>query len=126
MFAQAEKSVIARVSASGGTPEVIARAKQGELVGGPEVLPGGRFVLFSVTAGTAGDWDKGRLVVHSLESGEERTVVEAASDAHYLPTGHLVYAKEGVLFAAPFDAAANETIVSDGRSVVLNPKTRTL
>ena len=104
-FALGEKAIIARVSADGGTPEVIARAKPGELVSGPEVLPGGRFVLFAVTAGTAGEWEKGRIIVHSLDSGDERTLIDGGSDARYVPTGHLVYAKEGVLFAAPFDAA---------------------
>ena len=104
-FAQGEKATIARVSADGGTPQVIARAKQGQLVSGPEVLPGGRFVLFAVTAGTAGEWEKGQIIVHSLDSGEERMLIDGASDARYVRTGHLVYAKEGVLFAAPFDAA---------------------
>ena len=110
VFAQAEKATIMRVSADGGAPTVIARASKGELVGGPEMLPGGRFLLFSVTSGTAvtsstaGDWDKGRIVVHSLQSGEQRTLIPGGSEARYLPTGHLVYAMAGVLLAAPFDA----------------------
>jgi serine/threonine-protein kinase len=105
VFAQSEKAMIMRVSPDGGTPEVIARAKPGELVSGPEVLPGGRFLLYSVTADAGVDrWDKARIVAHSLESGDEHTILEGGSDAHYLPTGHLVYATGGVLFAAPFDA----------------------
>ena len=109
VFAEGEKAIIMRVSADGGAPAVIARASKGEMVSGPEVLPGGRFLLFSVTSitagsGTAGDWDRGRIVVHSLESGEQRTLIERGSDVRYLPTGHLVYAMGGVLFAAPFDA----------------------
>ena len=80
------EGLIMQVSADGGAPEVIARAKPGDMVSGPEVLPGGRFVLFSVTAAadlvTVVDrWDKGRIVVHSLESGEERTLIERGSDA---------------------------------------------
>lgn len=55
--------------------------------------------------GHRGQWDKGRIVVHSLESGDERTLIDGSSDARYVPTGHLVYAKQGLLFAAPFDAA---------------------
>jgi serine/threonine-protein kinase len=106
VFAQGEKPVIMRVPADGGTPEVIARGKPGELVSGPELLPGGRFLLFSVTAETGVDrWDKARIVAHSLESGGERTLIEGGSDARYLATGHLVYAVGGVLFAAPFDVA---------------------
>ena len=109
VFAQGEQATIMRVSADGGAPAVIARASKGELVSGPEVLPGGRFLLFSVTSGalgvgSIGDWDKARIVAHSLESGEQHTIIEGGSDARYLPTGHLVYASGGVLFAAPFDA----------------------
>ncbi len=105
VFAQSEKSIIMRVSADGGTPDVIARAKPGELVSGPEVLPGGRFLLYSVTADAGVDrWDKARIVAHSFESGDEHTILEGGADAHYLPTGHLVYATGGALFAAPFDA----------------------
>ena len=105
VWAQGEKAVIMRVSPDGGTPEVIARAKPGEVVSGPEVLPGGRFVLFSVTTETGMDrWDKGRIVVQSLDSADQRTIIEGGSDAHYLPTGHLVYAVGGVLFGAPFNA----------------------
>jgi Tol biopolymer transport system component len=106
VFAQGEKGVVMRVSANGGTPEVIARASPGELVSGPEMLPGGRAVLFSVTAdATVERWDKARIVVRSLDTGQERTVINGGSDARYLPTGHLVYTTGSVLFAAPFDAA---------------------
>jgi eukaryotic-like serine/threonine-protein kinase len=109
VFAQAEKATIMRVSPNGGAPEVMARARRGELVSGPELLPGGRFVLFSVTSDTGVDrWDRGRIVVQALGSDEPRVIVEGGSDARYLPTGHLVYAAGGVLFAAPFDATRAE------------------
>jgi Tol biopolymer transport system component len=38
-----------------------------------------------------------------LRSGERKTLIEGGSDARYLPTGHLVYALGGTLFAVPFD-----------------------
>jgi Tol biopolymer transport system component len=41
--------------------------------------------------------------VQSLESGERKILWEGGSDARYVPTGHLVYALENVLFALPFD-----------------------
>jgi Tol biopolymer transport system component len=105
VFAQGEKGVVMRVSANGGTPEVIARASPGEIVSGPEVLPGGRFVLFSVTADASVErWDKARIVVRALDTGQDRTVINGGSDARYLPTGHLVYTTGSVLFAARFDA----------------------
>ena len=96
---------VMRVSANGGTPELMIPAKDGEQVYGPQLLPAQDSVLFSVTTGTgASRWDEARVVVQSLSSGERTVVVQAGSDAHYLPSGHLVYALEDGLFGVPFDA----------------------
>jgi serine/threonine-protein kinase len=61
--------------------------------------------LFTV-AGTTGDdrWDKAQIVVQSLKTGERRTLINGGSDARYVPTGHIVYALGGNLFAVAFDA----------------------
>jgi serine/threonine-protein kinase len=42
-------------------------------------------------------------VVQSLKSGEPQTLIDHASDARYVPTGHIVYASGGTLFAVAFD-----------------------
>ena len=102
VFGQAKG--IMRVAANGGQPEVLVSSKDGELVYGPQVLPGGEWVLFTVaSAATTEAWDKAQIVVQSLKSSERKTLVSGGSDARYLPTGHLVYALGGVLFAVPFD-----------------------
>ena len=44
---------IMRVSANGGTPELVIPAKEGEYVDGPRLLPDGQSVLFSVTTGSS-------------------------------------------------------------------------
>jgi Tol biopolymer transport system component len=99
-----EAKGIMRVSANGGQPEVLVSVKDGEVMYGPQVLPGGEWVLFTVaTTATAEAWDKAQIVVQSLKSSERKTLVSGGSDARYLPTGHLVYALGGVLFARPFD-----------------------
>ena len=41
--------------------------------------------------------------MQSLKSSERKTLVSGGSDGRYLPTGHVVYARGGVLFAVPFD-----------------------
>src|SRR5438552_19000663 len=48
-------------------------------------------------------WDKARIVAQSLKSSKRGTLVSGGSDGRYLPTGHLVYALGGVLFAVPLD-----------------------
>ena len=95
---------IMRVSPAGGKPEVLVAVKPGEFAHGPQILPGGDTVLFTVATGQAGDrWDRAQIVAQSLKSGERKVLVENGSDARYLPSGHLVYAFGGSLFAVVFD-----------------------
>ena len=95
---------VMRVSANGGTPELLVATEKGEQVHGPQMLPGGRWVLFSLTRGS-GDtrWDVAEIVAQSLESGERKVLWRGGSDARYVPTGHLIYALDDALFALPFD-----------------------
>ena len=100
-----------RVSANGGTPELIVEAEAGEQVYGPQVLPGDEWVLFSTTTGAGVTrWDEAQIVVQSVTSGERRVLVEGGSDALYLPTGHLVYALEDVLYGVVFDVDGLEVV----------------
>jgi serine/threonine-protein kinase len=95
---------IMRVSDDGGKPEVVARVNVNEQAHGPQMLPDGQSLLFTVASGTAATrWDTARIVVQR-RSGEPRTLIEGGSDGRYVPTGHLVYALGGTVFAVPFDA----------------------
>ena len=99
---------IMRVSASGGTPELVIPAKEGEQVDSPQLLPDGDSVLFTVTTATGSTrWDKAQIVVQSLTTGARTVVVQGGSNARYLPTGHLVYALENNLLAVAFDAESH-------------------
>ena len=103
LFGQGLKGIM-RVADAGGKPEVIIRVKAGEVAHGPQLLPDGQTVLFTIATGAGGDrWDKGLIVVQSLKSGERKTVIDGGSDARFVRTGHIVYALGGVLFAVPFD-----------------------
>jgi hypothetical protein len=55
----------------------------------PEILPGGRWLVYTVLPLDFG-WDQASVVAQSLESGERKVLIEAAADARYVPTGHLV------------------------------------
>ena len=100
-----------RVSANGGTPDLIVAGEADEQVYGPQVLPGGDWVLFTTTAGAgASRWDEAQIAVQSISSGERRVLWEGGSDARYLPTGHLVYASEDVLYGIAFDIDGLEVV----------------
>jgi eukaryotic-like serine/threonine-protein kinase len=109
-----------RVAAAGGPITVLTRPDraQGEADHfWPEMLPGGRAVLFTITALTGGI-DAAQVAVLDLQTGMRRVLVRGGSHGHYVPTGHLVYAAAGTLRAVPFDLARQET---RGTSVTVVP-----
>src|SRR5262249_2135715 len=104
LVGQGPKGII-RVPAGGGRPESVITAKENEVLQTPQLLPGGDEVLFTVAGSTGEDgWDKAQIVVQSLKTGERKPLNIVGSDAWYLPTGHIVYALGGNLFAVAFDA----------------------
>ena len=106
LFADYTKG-IHRVSPNGGQPETLIAAKQFELLADPQLLPGGEAVLFSLSDNFGGvtslSSNRWRIAVQTLKSGVRKTLVEGATGARYLSTGHLVYWMNGVLFAVPFN-----------------------
>src|SRR6185369_1855322 len=68
----------------------------------PEVLPGGRVVLFTVTAQTRG-LDNASIAALDLRTQTSTILVRGGLDAHYVESGHLVYVAAGTLRAASFD-----------------------
>ena len=93
-----------KVPSTGGTPEQLIAVEDGEVAHGPQMLPGGEAVLYTVGAGNAA-WDAAQIVVDRLATGERTVLIAGGRDGRYLPTGHLVYVLNNVLFAVPFDPA---------------------
>ncbi|PWT79642.1 MAG: hypothetical protein C5B57_13585, partial [Blastocatellia bacterium] len=125
---------IYRVSGNGGTPQQIVSVAADETAYGPQILPGGRAILFTL-AKLAGNsraeaWDDAQIVVQSLPSGT-RMIITRGSDARYLPSGHLLYTRGGTVYAVAFDSqsskASEEAIVAiDGvsRALAVRPARR--
>jgi serine/threonine-protein kinase len=114
MILYSQPDGIWRVSDNGGTPERLIDPGEGNTAYGPQLLPGGEWVLFTLARTTAGNrWNEADMVVESLASGERRVLRSGGHDARYLPTGHLTYVFENVLFASVFDVATLE--LSDER-----------
>jgi WD40-like Beta Propeller Repeat len=99
------------VSSDGGKPEHVVKVEADQITWGPQLLPGGRAILF--TLARRDDWDTAQIVVQALDTGRRHVVLEHGADARYVPTGHLVYALGGsrpteesfrkTLLAVPFD-----------------------
>ena len=92
-----------RVSANGGTPEMVVERRDDEYsLRLPHVLPGGKTVLYTRLT-TAFRWDDAQIVSRSLDNGQQKVLLNDAADARYVTTGHLVFVRRGKLMAAPFD-----------------------
>ena len=96
-----------QVAGSGGEPSVLIKLdpSKGEVAQEPQILDG-KTVLFTLRSGAGTTWNDAQIVVQRLDTGERRVVVNGGSDGRYLPTGHVAYARDGVMLALPFDAEA--------------------
>jgi serine/threonine-protein kinase len=95
---------ISRVSANGGKPAVLVKVKDNESAYGPQVLPGGKAILYTVRNGALSDWDKAKVFVQSLEPGSVgQLLIDGAREARFVYTGQIVYAYQGTMFAVAFD-----------------------
>ena len=104
---------LSRVPSSGGTPTPIT-----ELVGEerthrwPQILPGGKAILFTVENSTVG-FDDARIEVVTLADHRRKTLQRGGTYGRYLAVsdgkGYLVYVNQGTLFTVPFDQEKLET-----------------
>ena len=115
MYAIRSYYALFRVPEAGGTPVQLTQAESGTAHFFPEALPGGRAILFTALSSRV-DLGSGRIDMLSLETGEVRTIVDVGYAAHYLPSGHLVFARQGSLWAIPFDPRSGQT---SGQAVVV-------
>jgi len=69
----------------------------------PDVLPGGRAILFTSSTANASTADEKAIEILTIETGARKTLIQGGSYARYLPTGHVVFLRSGTLLAAPFD-----------------------
>ena len=108
IFARTWGGGLWRIPASGGTPEPLGSSEPSEeyrMDLWPQSLPGRSAVLFTRGAGSLDAW---RIMVISLETGEQTTLVDGAVFGRYAPSGHLLYLRGTTLFAQPFDVSRLE------------------
>ena len=102
IIAALDVSGLSQIPSTGGDPKPITQLAPGELVHRwPQILPGGRAVLFTAYTGITGY--KANIDVMSLQDRRRKTLQRGSTWAGYLPSGHLVYMNNGTLFAAAVD-----------------------
>jgi len=87
------RSVLLQVSPDGGEPELLNNVPSSYHNHYPQILPGRKAVISGL--------QKGRLL--SLETGGRTDLIDDALHIRYSHTGHLLFARDKQLLAAPFD-----------------------
>jgi serine/threonine-protein kinase len=110
-----------RISADGGAPAPLTELdrERGDFTHRwPQILPGGKAVLFTAHTRGLGGYDEASIEVMSLGDRRRKTLLRGGTYGRFLPSGHLLYVHRGTLFAVPFDLGALE--VRGAPAVVLN------
>jgi eukaryotic-like serine/threonine-protein kinase len=93
-----------QVPAAGGTPTPVTTIGEREYAHTlPAVLPGDRVLLYTVRKRMR-TWGDEEIVALELATGQRKVLLRNAADARYVTTGHLVFLRQGVLWAVRFDA----------------------
>jgi serine/threonine-protein kinase len=92
---------LSRISSTGGVPTPLTELAQGEASHRwPQILPGGKAVLF-----TSNTRDGADIVVMTLADHRRKMLQRGGTFGRYLPSsngvGHLVYINKGTLFTLP-------------------------
>jgi serine/threonine-protein kinase len=94
------ESRLARVPEDGGEPENLNLAD----AFGPHALPGGRGVLVNHSSGAAAAGRRDLAMISVvLADGSLKKVIDDGYAPRYVASGHLVFVRQGLLLAAPFD-----------------------
>jgi len=111
-FSPDSTTSILRVSENGGEVRPVTQldaARNERTHRWPQALPGGDGVLFTCdTVASTEYYDDARIEVVRPSTGERKVLVEGSSQARYSPSGHLVFARGGSLYAVAFDPRSLE------------------
>lgn len=111
VFADRGSTGLSMVSAESGKPEALTKAdpkREERSHRLPSWLPNGKAVLFTIMR--HGYDRQPWLALLRLDTREWHVLVQDAADARYVPTGHLIFLRQGTLMAVRFDLAKLEVI----------------
>jgi len=119
MLPNSNPSHLFRVSADGGTPRRVTKVEgvaTGEWSHGqPSSIPGTNGVLFTVSMNNS----EREIGLLDLESETHRRIIENAYNARYAISGHVVFVRNGGLWAVPFDT---QTMQVTGDAELVEPE----
>lgn len=110
--AEVPGGALVRVPATGGDPKEVIKvdlAKGDRQHRYPCALPGGKGILITVGTADSETFDDAHIAVVNTQTGQIKTLVEGGTHPRYSPSGHILYARDGKIFAIPFDTKELKT-----------------
>ena len=104
-------SAIVRTPENGGKNQPVTELdpeKQERAHRFARLLPGGKALMFTVASGGIDSYDDARIDAIDLATRKRKALVQGGTSARYSPSGHIVYARGGSLYAVAFDHRALE------------------
>jgi serine/threonine-protein kinase len=102
---------IVRIRDSGGSIDPVTEidAKRGERSHRfADLLPDGRAIIYTAAFEGIASYNDARIELWDLTTRQKKTLIDGGTSAVYSPSGHIVYARQGKLFAAAFDLERRE------------------
>jgi serine/threonine-protein kinase len=95
---------LAQVMARGGQPQPLSTHEKGARGGArfPQLLPGGAAALYTAWQRNIED---SAIVMQRLDTGERSVLIRGGTAGRYVPTGHVVFVRQGSLQAVSVDLA---------------------
>jgi eukaryotic-like serine/threonine-protein kinase len=105
IFTPGTDAPLYRVSANGGSTEAVSTidgAAHERSHRWPDVLPGGKSILFSVAYDVGNPLDNANVALLDVSTGKHKILIKGGAFARYLSAGYIVYARANSVFAVPF------------------------
>lgn len=112
VFAASPGGGLSRVHVSGGEPQPLTTpdaSKNEATHRWPQVLPGGKAVMFTAHTSATEGFGQAWIEVVQLDTGERKVVHTGGAYGRYVSSGHLVYLANNTIFAVRFDPGSLST-----------------
>jgi serine/threonine-protein kinase len=110
-FTERYPGSINRIPENGGKKELVTTLdteKQEFTHKHAQILPSGQAIIFTVVSAGMESYDDAHIDVQRLDTKQRKRLIEGGFCPRYSPSGHIVYARDGSLYAVPFDVGRLE------------------
>jgi len=112
IFSNATDNILYSISGAGGdiSPLPISLTDESrQVMSWPRIISDASRKLLFTSSDTTQSIGLGSIELFDFESGETTRLVETASNARYVESGHIIFVRDSALWAVPFDVQSSET-----------------